>query len=93
MIEKASMLTAREHLTSAVLDGKLYVIGGRTAGIAANVEANEVYNPITDKLSILASVPSKGRDWLVQSSMKLSTYLVAKDQVVHFTITKNMILR
>ena len=73
MIEKASMLTAREHLTSAVLDGKLYVIGGRTAGIAANVEANEVYDPITDKLSILASVPSKGRDWLVQYSMKLST--------------------
>lgn len=93
MIEKASMLTAREHLASALLDGKLYVIGGRTAGIAANVEANEVYDPITDKLSILAPVPSKRGDWLVQYSMKLSTYLVAKDQVVHFTITKNMILR
>ena len=64
MIEKASMLTAREHLASALLDGKLYVIGGKTAGIAANIEANEIYDPITDKWSILEPMPSKRGDWL-----------------------------
>jgi hypothetical protein len=41
--EKAPMpTTAREHLTSSVVDGKLYVMDGRTNGISANVDTNEV---------------------------------------------------
>ena len=32
----------KEHLTSAVVNGKLYAVGGRTAGMAANVNVNEV---------------------------------------------------
>jgi hypothetical protein len=36
------MPTGREHLTSAVVNGKLYAVGGRTAGMAANVNVNEV---------------------------------------------------
>ena len=52
--EKAPMpTTAREHLTSAVVDGKLYVIGGRSNGMSYNVDANEVYDPKTDKWTIL----------------------------------------
>jgi hypothetical protein len=37
----------------------LYVIGGRTAGMAANVDANEAYDPLTDKWTELAPMPSK----------------------------------
>jgi N-acetylneuraminic acid mutarotase len=40
--EKTSMPTAREHLTSAVVDDKLYVIGGRTSGMATNVDSKHV---------------------------------------------------
>ena len=53
------MPTAREHLTSAVVDDRLYVIGGRTNGMASNVDANEVYDPVTDKWTILEHMPSK----------------------------------
>jgi N-acetylneuraminic acid mutarotase len=53
------MPTAREHLTSAVINDKLYVIGGRTNGIASNVDANEVYDPVTDRWTILEPMLSK----------------------------------
>nr|WP_261377852.1 kelch repeat-containing protein [Candidatus Nitrosocosmicus arcticus] len=53
------MQTAREHLTSAVVNDKLYVTGGRTNGMASNVNANEVYDPVTDKWTILEPLPTK----------------------------------
>jgi N-acetylneuraminic acid mutarotase len=53
------MPTGREHLTSAVVNGKLYVVGGRTAGMAANVDANEVYDPIKDSWTKMPPMPSK----------------------------------
>ena len=57
--EKAPMPTAREHLASAVADGKLYVIGGRSNGMSQNVDANEAYDPTTDKWTLLEPMPSK----------------------------------
>ena len=57
--EKASMPTAREHLTSSVVYDKLYVIGGRINGMASNVDANEVYDPVNDKWTTLEPMPSK----------------------------------
>jgi N-acetylneuraminic acid mutarotase len=53
------MPTASEHLTSSVIDGKMYVIGGRVGGLDHNLDANEVYDPVTDKWSVLESMPSK----------------------------------
>jgi N-acetylneuraminic acid mutarotase len=38
--------TAREHLTAAALDGRLYVIGGRWGGLG-NLPTVEVYDPAT----------------------------------------------
>jgi hypothetical protein len=35
----------------------LYVVGGRTAGMAANVDANEVYDPIKDIFSLRIQIP------------------------------------
>ena len=34
-------------------------MGGRTNGMASNVNANEVYDPVTDKWTILEPMPSK----------------------------------
>ena len=57
--EKEPMPTAREHLTSAVVDGKLFVIGGRVAGLESNLDANEVYDPLKDTWNVLEPMPSK----------------------------------
>ena len=44
--EKASVSTARQHLASTVVNGKLYAIGGRTAsnlGVAAAAVNGNIY--------------------------------------------------
>jgi N-acetylneuraminic acid mutarotase len=58
---KAPMITARHHAASSVVNGKLYVIGGRVAGISptVNVDVNEVYDPEKNTWTSLASMPSK----------------------------------
>lgn len=55
------MPNARHHAASAVVNGKLYVIGGRVAGISptVNVDVNEVYTPEKNTWTSLASMPSK----------------------------------
>src|ERR671930_2180103 len=45
--QKAKMLTARSEVTAAVLDSKVYVIGGFD-GFARTVATVEVYDPATD---------------------------------------------
>jgi len=56
--KKTLMLTARDHLTSAVLGGKMYVIGGRSISLATNLGTNEVYDPATDSWTSLESMPT-----------------------------------
>ena len=77
--EKAPMPTAREHLTSEVLDEKLYVIGGRTAGMSANVDATEVYDPINDSWTELPSMPSK-RGGLTSAAVNETIYVFGGEQ-------------
>lgn len=43
---KAPMPTARHHAASSVIDGKLYIIGGRVSGSLDNIDVNEMYDPI-----------------------------------------------
>jgi N-acetylneuraminic acid mutarotase len=71
--------TAREHLTSAVVNGKLYVIGGRTSGMSANVDTNEVYDPKTDKWTVLEPLPSK-RGGLASAAVNGSIYVFGGEQ-------------
>ncbi len=40
------MPTAREHLTSSGVNGKVYSSGGRSNGMYFNVDSNEVYDLI-----------------------------------------------
>jgi len=51
------MPTARYALGVAVVDGKIYAIGGMIAGWEA-VDNNEVYDPLTDTWETKKSVPS-----------------------------------
>lgn len=57
--QKVSMPTPRQHLASAVLYDKLYVIGGRIDSLSSNLNSNEVYDPQHDNWTKLASMPSK----------------------------------
>jgi N-acetylneuraminic acid mutarotase len=47
-IKKSPMPTPRHHLESAVVDGKLFAIGGRMSGLKSNVNVNEMYDPKED---------------------------------------------
>jgi N-acetylneuraminic acid mutarotase len=72
---KASMPTARHHAASAVVNGKLYVIAGRVAGISptVNVNANEMYDPEKNKWILLEPMPSK-RSGIVAATAKKFTF-------------------
>jgi N-acetylneuraminic acid mutarotase len=74
------MPTAREHLTSSVVNGKLYVIGGRTAGMSTNVDVNEVYDPITDKWTGLDSMPTK-RGGLTSAAVNGTIYTFGGEEL------------
>jgi len=56
--KKATMPTPRDHAASAVIDEKLYVIGGRQSHLANTIGNNEVYDPKTDSWSVLEPMPT-----------------------------------
>ena len=55
------MHTARHHAASAVVDGNIYVIGGRVQGVSpiTNVNVNEMYDSKMDIWVTLNSMPSE----------------------------------
>ena len=75
------MPTAREHLTSAVVNGKYYVFGGRSNGMSYNVDANEAYDPATDKWTTLKPMPSK-RGGLASAAVNGSIYVFGGEQPI-----------
>jgi N-acetylneuraminic acid mutarotase len=51
--------TPREHVGVAALGGKIYVVGGRTAGFDTNMRLVEVFDPRTGRWSRLPRVPGR----------------------------------
>ena len=41
----SAMPTARDHVATAVVDGRIYVVGGRLGSMARNLDTNESYVP------------------------------------------------
>jgi N-acetylneuraminic acid mutarotase len=58
---KKAMPTSRHHAASSLVDGKIYVFGGRTVANSslANLNNNEMYNPQKDEWMLLEPMPSK----------------------------------
>jgi N-acetylneuraminic acid mutarotase len=54
---KTSMPTKRYHLEANAVEGKIYVIGGRTGGMYTTVALNEVYDPETDTWTTKEPIP------------------------------------
>jgi N-acetylneuraminic acid mutarotase len=57
----------------------MYVIGGRTGGMSANVDVNEVYDPITDNWSVLESMPTK-RGGLASAAVNGTIYIFGGEE-------------
>ena len=54
---KEPMPTKRSQLNANVVNGKIYLIGGRTGGQYSTVDLNEVYDPETDSWTTKAPIP------------------------------------
>lgn len=54
---KTSMPTSRSELDANVVNGKIYLIGGRTGGQYSTVSLNEVYDPVTNLWTTKEPIP------------------------------------
>ncbi len=54
---KKPMPTSRSQFSANVVNGKVYLIGGRIGGQYSTVKLNEVYDPETDTWNTKASIP------------------------------------
>ena len=54
---RTSMPTKRGQMDANMVDGKIYVIGGRTAGQYSTTNLTEVYDPSTDMWTTKAAIP------------------------------------
>lgn len=60
--KKSPMPTARDHLSSAVVDGKIYAIAGRQpeeSPLFRDLNVNEMYDPTYDSWLLLEPLPSR----------------------------------
>jgi N-acetylneuraminic acid mutarotase len=76
----SSMPTTRHHAASAVVDGNIYVVGGRLTGSLINVDVNKKYDPVLDQWTTdLEPMPSK-RSGNAATSVNESIYVLGGEQ-------------
>lgn len=74
------MPTARHHAASAVVDGKIYVIGGRIGEELNNVDLIEMYDPVRNNWTTdLEPMPSK-RSGIAAASVNGFIYVLGGEQ-------------
>ncbi|MGD6852807.1 MAG: Kelch repeat-containing protein [Candidatus Bathyarchaeia archaeon] len=54
---KSPLPTGRQYIQASVVNGEIYVIGGRTGGIKTTTAVNEVYNVENDSWTTKAAIP------------------------------------
>jgi N-acetylneuraminic acid mutarotase len=74
------MPTARHHHTSAIVDGKLFIIGGRETDVPSNVDNNEMYDPVHDRWIIHTPMPTK-RSGLAAATIGLDIFAVGGEKI------------
>jgi N-acetylneuraminic acid mutarotase len=55
----APLPVARDHLGAIGVDGKIYIVGGRTGATVDNTALTDMYDPATDKWTAMAPMPTK----------------------------------
>ena len=73
--QKADMPTARNWLSTSVVDGKIYAIGGMTVYRGTDLATVEVYDPVTDTWTQKADMPTP-RGWLATSAVNGKIYAI-----------------
>lgn len=70
------MPTSRHHAASSVMDGKIYVVGGRTVAGSSmiNLNVNEVYDPKANDWVTLEPMPTK-RSGISAASLNNSIFI------------------
>jgi N-acetylneuraminic acid mutarotase len=81
--KKADMPTARARLSTSVVDGKIYAIGG-SPHKDADVAAVEVYDPVTDTWAKKADMP-RARTFLSSSVVNGKIYVIGG--LIHPSVT------
>jgi N-acetylneuraminic acid mutarotase len=80
---KTSMPTARIQMKANVVNGKIYLIGGRTGGQYSTVALNEVYDPAHDSWTTKAAVPYSVVDY-ASAVVENKIYLIGgQDEFLH----------
>ena len=72
---KAPMSQPRSGAKSAVINGKLYVVGGYSYGLSADLATLEVYDPATDSWATKTSMPT-ARRWAVVEAVNGLLYVI-----------------
>lgn len=75
-VSKADMPTARAGACAAVVNGKIYVIGGGTDFLNLDPMIVEVYDPATDKWEKIPGGPEKGRIFCSASVVNGKIYVI-----------------
>ena len=73
--QKADMPTARNWLSTSVVDGKVYAIGGVTVYRGTDLATVEMYDPVTDTWTQKADMPTP-RGWLAASAVNGRIYAI-----------------
>ena len=73
---KADMPTARMVLSTSVMDGKIYAIGGMSHPPRAVLSTVEEYDPVTDTWTTKASMPTGARYLLSTSAVNGKIYAI-----------------
>jgi N-acetylneuraminic acid mutarotase len=82
-VSKSSMPTPRHHVASAVIDGNIYVIGGRVrVSPITNVNVTEMYDPKIDTWMTLESMPSKRSGISAASINNTSIYVLGGEELI-----------
>ena len=74
---KASMSTRRKGLAAAVVNGKIYAIGGYNIA-SGHLSTNEEYNPSTNSWTTKTSMPT-ARQYLAAAAMNGKIYAIGGD--------------
>lgn len=90
---KSPMPTARHHLQTAVIDGKLYAMGGRILGngipsedmdeALSNFNRNEMYDPLTDSWTARQPMLTKKSGFTATASLDGNIYVFGGQGLRH----------
>lgn len=79
-LPRSPMLSPRDHMAVSVVEGKIYVAGGRLGSFAINHSGNEEYDPTTDTWVKKAPLPT-ARSGITAAAVQGRIYVFGGEEV------------